>query len=221
MTSDGHYLQHKDGTPFFWLGDTGWLLPQRLDRYEAAYYLNGAREAGFNVVQVQTLNGIPAINSYGQMSNIDGFDFSGIDRKGVYGYWDNMDYIIETAESQGIYIGMVCIWGGLVKGGGMNVEQAEAYGTFLGNRYKNHPNIVWIIGGDIRGDIKPEVWEALANAIKKVDKNHLMTFHPFGRTSSATWFHNAGWLDFNMFQSGHRAYDQIKGDGDNRASAAQ
>lgn len=220
VTSDGHYLQHKDGTPFFWLGDTGWLLPQRLDRYEAAYYLNGAREAGFNVVQVQTLNGIPAINSYGQMSNIDGFDFSGIDRKGVYGYWDNMDYIIETAESQGIYIGMVCIWGGLVKGGGMNVEQAEAYGTFLGNRYKNHPNIVWIIGGDIRGDIKPEVWEALANAIKKVDKNHLMTFHPFGRTSSATWFHNAGWLDFNMFQSGHRAYDQIKGDGDDRASAA-
>lgn len=220
VTNDGHYLQHTDGTPFFWLGDTGWLLPQRLDRYEAAYYLNGAREAGFNVVQVQTLNGIPAINSYGQMSNIDGFDFSSIDRKGVYGYWDHMDYIIDTAASQGIYIGMVCIWGGLVKSGGMDVEQARSYGAFLANRYKNRPNIVWIIGGDIRGDIKPEVWEALALSIKNIDKTHLMTFHPFGRTSSAEWFHNAEWLDFNMFQSGHRAYDQIKGDGDDNASAA-
>lgn len=219
-TSDGHYLQHKDGTPFFWLGDTGWLLPQRLDRYEAAYYLNGAREAGFNVVQVQTLNGIPAINCYGQMSNIDGFDFSGIDRKGVYGYWDHMDYIVDAAAAQGIYIGMVCIWGGLVKGGGMDVEQAKSYGAFLANRYKDKPNIVWIIGGDIRGDIKTEVWETLANSIRSIDKNHLMTFHPFGRTSSAEWFHNADWLDFNMFQSGHRAYDQIKGDGDDRASAA-
>ena len=35
-----------------------------------------------------------------------------------------------------------------------------------------------------------------------------MTFHPFGRTRSAAWFHTEPWLDFNMFQSGHRRYDQ-------------
>lgn len=38
--------------------------------------------------------------------------------------------------------------------------------------------------------------------------NHLITFHPFGRTKSSSWFHEADWLDFNMFQSGHRRYDQ-------------
>lgn len=220
VTENGRYFEHKDGTPFFWLGDTGWLLPQKLDRTQSGYYLSKAREAGFNVVQVQTLNGIPAINCYGQMSNIDGFDFSGIDRKGVYGYWDHLDYIIDVAAQNGIYIGMVCIWGGLVKGGGMDVEQARSYGTFLANRYKDRPNIIWIIGGDLRGDIKTEVWEALATTIKSIDKNHLMTYHPFGRTSSAMWFHNADWLDFNMFQSGHRAYDQIRGDGDDRGEAA-
>lgn len=41
-----------------------------------------------------------------------------------------------------------------------------------------------------------------------------MTFHPRGRTTSATWFNNAPWLDFNMFQSGHRRYGQRFGDGD-------
>jgi hypothetical protein len=108
----------------------------------------------------------------------DGFDFSHIDKKGVYGYWDHMDYIIRTAESKGIYIGMVCIWGGLVRSGQMDVEEAKAYGTFLAERYKDNPNIVWIIGGDTRGDVKTEVWETLARTIRSIDKNHLMTFHP-------------------------------------------
>jgi hypothetical protein len=109
---------------------------------------------------------------------------------------------------------MVCIWGGPVSHGDMDVKQAQAYGKFLAERYKDAPNIIWIIGGDIRGDVKTEVWEALATSIKAVDKNHLMTFHPRGRTSSSAWFNNSEWLDFNMFQSGHRRYGQRKGDGD-------
>ena len=101
----------------------------------------------------------------------------------------------------------------------MDVEEAKAYGTFLAERYKDNPNIVWIIGGDTRGDVKTEVWETLARTIRSIDKNHLMTFHPFGRTMSATWFNDADWLDFNMFQSGHRRYGQTKGDGDNLADS--
>lgn len=30
-----------------------------------------------------------------------------------------------------------------------------------------------------------------------------MTFHPQGRSNSATWFHEDEWLDFHMVQSGH------------------
>ncbi len=219
VSAEGRYLKHENGQPFFWLGDTGWLMPQRLNREEVAFYLDNCSRAGFNVVQVQTLNGVPSMNVYGQYSMTDGFDFSYIDKKGVYGYWDHMDYIIRTAESKGIYIGMVCIWGGLVRSGQMNVEEAKAYGTFLAERYKDNPNIVWIIGGDTRGDVKTEVWETLARTIRSIDKNHLMTFHPFGRTMSATWFNDADWLDFNMFQSGHRRYGQTKGDGDNLADS--
>ena len=210
VSDNGRYLQHENGTPFFWMGETGWLLPEKLNRDEASYYLSHCREAGFNVVQVQTVNGVPAINDYGQFSFPDGFNFKNINKKGVYGYWDHMDYIIKTAEKNGIYIGMVCIWGNLVKAGLMNEEEAKAYGTFLAERYKDSPNIIWFIGGDVRGDIKPEVWNTLARTIKSIDKNHLMTFHPFGRTSSIYWFHDAEWLDFNMFQSGHRRYDQTR-----------
>ncbi len=220
ISENGRYMQHENGTPFFWMGETGWLLPERLDRSEASYYLSNCRKAGYNVVQVQTVNGVPAINFYGQYSHPDGFNFKEINKKGVYGYWDHMDYIIKKAEQNGIYIGMVCIWGNLVKAGLMSVKEAEAYGKFLAERYKDSPNIIWIMGGDVKGDINPDQWNTMARTIKSIDKNHLMTYHPFGRTSSIYWFHNAEWLDFNMFQSGHRRYDQTRGDGDNTAEAA-
>ena len=64
------------------------------------------------------------------------------------------------------------------------------------------------------GDKGTASWDALARAIKKADPNHLMTFHPRGRTTSAWWYNDREWLDFNMFQSGHRRYGQRNGDGD-------
>ena len=214
ITANGRYLQHENGTPFFWLGETGWLLPERLNQDEAEFYLSECAKRGYNVVQVQTMDKVGTRNAYGQPATPEGFNFKNIDKKGVYGYWDHMDFIIRTAEKKGIYVGMVCIWGGPVAKGDMDVTQAKAYGKFLAERYKDYPNIIWFIGGDIRGDVKTEVWEALATSIRTVDKNHLMTYHPRGRTCSSAWFHNAEWLDFNMFQSGHRRYGQRKGDGD-------
>lgn len=211
VSKNGRFLLHSNGRPFFWLADTGWLLPERLDRDEAEYYLSRCAEAGYNVVQIQVVNGVPAFNAYGQMSMTAGFDFSSASVPGIYGYWDHLDYIVDCAARHGIYVGMVCIWGGLVKAGRMDEQQAAAYGRFLAERYGRRKNIVWIIGGDIEGSVRTEVWDALATAIKSSDKNHLMTFHPRGRTTSAKWFNDRPWLDFNMFQSGHRRYGQRMG----------
>lgn len=213
--SENHrYLQFENGKPFFWLGDTGWLLPERLDRAEAQYYLQRCSEAGFNIVQVQVMDGVPSYNIYGQQSLPAGWDLSKADPEGTYSYWDHLDYIVKTAEQNGIYIGMVPIWGSQVKSGNINATQAKAYGTFLANRYKKSPNIVWIMGGDIQGDVHPEVWESLATTIKSIDKNHLMTYHPRGRYTSAKWWSQAKWIDFHTFQSGHRKYGQRMGNKD-------
>ena len=217
VSANSRFLQYADGTPFFWLGDTGWLLPQSLQRGEVKGYLSTCAKNGFNVVQVQTICGVPCVNAYGQYSNIsrqNPWDFSAIDRDDVYSYWNHMDYIIEEAERNGIYIAMVCIWGGLVEGGAMDTEGAKAYGTFLAQRYKDHPNIIWVIGGDIQGNIKQDVWDTLARTIKSIDKRHLMTFHPRGRHTSAKWWAQAEWIDFHTYQSGHRAYGQRMGNKD-------
>ena len=214
VSDNQRFLQYTDGTPFFWLGNTGWLLPAKMDRSEVKGYLSSCAKAGYNVVQIQTISGVPSINAYGQLSNVSissPWDFTNINKEGVYGYWDHMDYIIKEAEYQGIYIAMDCIWGGLVKSGAITVEGAKSYGTFLANRYKDSPNIIWMIGGDIEGNKKPEIWETLATTIKSIDTKHLMTFHPRGRCSSSQWWADASWIDFHMYQSGHRAYGQRMG----------
>lgn len=212
MPESGRFFCHEDSTPFFYMGDTGWLLPQRTDRDEAARYLNRAAKAGFNVVQVQVLNGVPSTNRYGALSNPAGWNMEAVNRPGEYGYWDHLDYIVDLAERNGIYIGMVCIWGGLVKAGLLSEEDAAKYGEFLADRYRDKPNIIWIIGGDIQGDIKTGVWDALARSIKANDPNHIMTYHPRGRYTSAQWFADREWLDFNMYQSGHRRNGQRRND---------
>ena len=76
VSDNQRYLQFENGQPFFWQGETGWLLPERLDRAEAEWYLQSCAKAGYNVVQVQTIDGVPAINIYGQMSNVDGWNMS-------------------------------------------------------------------------------------------------------------------------------------------------
>jgi hypothetical protein len=216
VSSNGHYLQYSDGRPFFWLGDTGWLLLKKLSREEVLAYLEDRNQNGFNVIQIMVIHNLKEpVNFYGDSAfvNIDisfPFETEGKDFNDgtAYDYWDHLDYIVQLANEKGIYIAMVPIWGSNVTEGDISPEQAVAYGAWLGNRYKNFENIIWLNGGDKRGDQKQEVWQALGNSINNSDPNHLMTFHPFGRTQSSTWFHCERWLDFNMIQSGHRRYDQ-------------
>lgn len=213
VSDDGKFLMHENGTPLFLLGNTAWLLPHRLGRDEVGFFLQRCAAEGYNLVKVQVLNAIPAYNIYGQPSHIGG-ELAVTSVANPYTFWDHLDFIIDTAERNGIYVGLVCVWGGVVKSGAMDVSQAEVYGSFLANRYKDKKNIIWVIGGDIQGDVKAEVWEALATTIKSIDSNHAMTFHPRGRTTSAKWWNDAPWLDFHEFQSGHRRYNQRMGNKD-------
>lgn len=62
VTADGHYLQHSDGTPFFWLGDTAWELFHRLTPEEIRAYLDnrtGKTETSWKAAQSGTLTVTP------------------------------------------------------------------------------------------------------------------------------------------------------------------
>jgi hypothetical protein len=215
VSDNGRYLQHGNGQSFFWLGDTGWLLFTKLSREEVDQYLTNRATKGFNVIQAMVLHSLNAKNVYGDSALIrqnvanplvtEGNAFEDTTQ---YDYWDNVDYVVDKAAEKGIYIAMVPVWGSNVKSGKVSKADAVKYASWLANRYKSRPNIIWLNGGDIMGSDSMDIWNAVGNKINEVDTNHLITFHPFGRKTSSIWFHNESWLDFNMFQSGHRRYDQ-------------
>ena len=130
VSDNQRYLVHENGQPFFWMGNTAWLLPERLNRDEVEFFLNKEREEGYNVEQIQVLNAIPTFNIYGQPANDATFDFTRYTQSGNYGYWDHLDYIVDMAEANGIYIAMDCIWGSQIEK--MDEKKAAAYGKFLG-----------------------------------------------------------------------------------------
>ncbi|MDL2300959.1 glycoside hydrolase family 140 protein [Lachnospiraceae bacterium OttesenSCG-928-D06] len=198
------YLFHGERL-FFWLGDTAWLLLNELTDEEILVYLTNRAEKGFNVIQAVLVHHFPATNIYGKHAFLEE-DVSRPDVDGLDSYWNQVDRVIKAAESLGLYMALLPHWGGLATRLAKN--DMEVYVKFLAERYKNAPNIIWVTGGDTKGNEAEDYWRTMGKILKKECKNHLVTFHPFGRTSSIDYFPNEDWMDFHMFQSGHRRYDQ-------------
>jgi len=226
VSENKRFIVHADGTPFFWLGDTAWELFHRLNRQEVDNYLENRRQRRFTVIQAVALaemDGLNAPNAYGQRPLIDKDP-----TKPNEAYFKHVDYVVNKAQDKGIYIGMLPTWGSnWNKKWGVGPEvftpaNAEVYGQWLGSRYKDKPNIIWILGGDrpIENDTHRQIIRAMAQGLRKGDGGrHLITFHPPGGSGSAQWFHDEDWLDFNMRQNGHVAeftgrYDQTRVDYD-------
>ena len=225
VSDNTRFLVTSGGQPFFWLGDTAWELFHRLDRAEAERYLKNRAERGFTVVQavvLAELNGLDEPNAYGHrpLRNND-------PTQPDEAYFTHVDWIVKRANALGIYIGMLPTWGDKWNrkwGVGPEIfspANARVYGEWLGRRYRD-AGIVWIVGGDrpIESDAHRAITRAMAEGLRAGDGGaHLITFHPPGGSGSSLWFHDEGWLDFNMRQNGHGAeftgrYDQTRADYD-------
>jgi hypothetical protein len=233
VSPNGRFLLDREGKPFFYLGDTAWELFHRLDRDEADRYLRDRAAKGFTVIQavaIAEVDGHTVGNPYGHLplTDLDPARPAALDGPGN-DYWDHVDFIVGRANSLGLTVGFLPAWGRYwhdkVKDGKplFTPGNAEAYGEWLGRRYKDRA-LIWILGGDrgVDTDEQKEVIRAMARGLRKGDGGaHLMTFHPPGGSGSARWFHDDGWLDFNMRQNGHAAeftgrYDATRADYDRK-----
>ncbi len=197
VTADGHYLQYEDGKPFFWLGDTGWELFHRLKLEEINNYLDNRANKGFTVIQAVILaefEGLTKPNQYGEVPLINN-DPTQPNEK----YFKLVDTVMKMAMQKGLFMGLLPTWGDKVTqmwGAGpavFNEANAYTYGLFLGKRYKDYPNIIWIMGGDRpakndKNDWLP-IWRAMVKGIKE--------------GTGSLFLQGENWLDINMMQSGH------------------
>ena len=216
VTANHRYLEYADGTPFFYLGDTAWMLFSRLTRDESARYLANRAAKGFTVIQAVVLapgGGLTVPNADGDLPLV-AQDLAQPNEA----YFQHVDTVVAKAAELGLVMGLLPSWGSYWKQGGkepgiFTPAKARGFGVFLGRRYRDRP-VIWILGGDqdVASPADRAVIDALAAGLREGDGGaHLITYHPRGPGFSSDALADAAWLDFNMVQSSHGAHDHDNG----------
>jgi hypothetical protein len=71
VSANGRHFVDRNGKPFFYLGDTCWLLFQRANRAELDEYLKDRAAKGFTVIQAYVLRGLGKQHPDGNSSLVD------------------------------------------------------------------------------------------------------------------------------------------------------
>lgn len=183
-------------------------------------YLKNRRRKGFNSIIVNLIEhqhcDNPPYNRYGE-APFTVADYSKPPKKVYFtsvdfttpneAYFAHVDWVLKKAEEYGIQVLLIPAylgWGGNTAEG-WNYEMLQngttklrEYGRYVGNRYKDFDNIIWLNGGDYSpvGAEKDNI-NAIAEGIREFDTRHLQTAHTGEEYSALDWYPTESWLDVN------------------------
>jgi hypothetical protein len=180
-------LVDQNNAPFLLVGDAPHSLLVNLSQTDAAFYLADRGANGFNSLWVELLC-VPYTGGRANGSLLNGtLPFTGTLANGEFdlstpneAYFSYVDTVIRMAGTNGLQILLDPLdTGGLTQTAVDNgVAKCRAYGQYLGNRYKNFPNLVWLSGNDFQGwrtAANDAAITAIALGIHDNDTNHLQT----------------------------------------------
>ncbi len=216
VSPNGRYFVDAQGNPFFWMGDTSWPLFAQYTLEEAERYLTARAEQSFNVVK--GVLAWPGGTFVEQPQPYRG-DLPWLDNNPATpnaAYFEHVEHLVRFAAQQGLILNILPIWGYHVNDIHLiNIENARAYGLWLGQRFKDFPNIIWSLGGDRDPRGYEDIYRAMASGLREGGSTHLMSYHTYGGSSTARFFHHEDWLDFNIIQvwdALHRIYPFVTAD---------
>jgi hypothetical protein len=204
-STNHRYLVDQNGAPFLLQGDAAWSLIVGLNEAEVEQYLENRRQKGFNGTQVNLIEHKfcehPPLNVAGEGPFTTPGDFATPNEK----YFAYADWVIRKAAENGIqvllypiYLGYKGTDEGWVKEALANgPEKCLNYGRYLGKRYKDFDNIIWIMGADLDPGPALEDVDMIALGIKEYDRRHLFSAECDPEHSAVDYYSGGGWLDFN------------------------
>ncbi|HLO75452.1 MAG TPA: DUF4038 domain-containing protein, partial [Magnetospirillum sp.] len=205
VAPSGRFLVDAVGTPFLLCGDAAWSLVAELTREDAEIYLEDRRARGFNAVLASVVehhfSTHPPTNAYGQQPFLMPGDFSTPNDA----YFRHLDWLVRRAGEKGLLVMLAPAYLGI--GGGEQgwyaemaangPERLRQYGHYLGSRYRDAANILWVHGGDYDPPDRALV-AAVAEGIREVAPNGLHTIHGAPETVvDEYWREAAPWLQLN------------------------
>jgi hypothetical protein len=224
VSPNGRSILQANGRPFFLHGDAGNSISVQATKADALLYFSDRASRGVNTVWLNMIEHRFSDNSPAWRNVFGDLPFTGTINAGANSdfttpnsaYWLYIDWLIQAAAQFNItflatpcYIGFGMTtgvtgegWAGDINANGASVM--SSYGNFIGNRYKNSPNIIWVMGGDSAstGSLTLTTHiNNLANGIKAGGATHLFTAHPAPNHSSVDDY-NQPWLDINASYPG-------------------
>jgi hypothetical protein len=207
MSADGTHVVDQDNRPWFINGDTAWSLVVNTTQAEATQYLEDRATKGYNAIIVNLIDTAFGERVPNNLANDPPFTTPNDFSTPGSAYWDHVDWVLNQAAVNGIvvfahplYLGFACGsqgWCQAVKNS--SPAKMTAYGEFLGQRYGDYANIVWVIGGDtdpVAQGVESKVM-AMVNGIRAYDTVHLMTAHNFARSAIDPAWSDDSWIDLN------------------------
>ncbi|MGD0223294.1 MAG: DUF4038 domain-containing protein [Terriglobia bacterium] len=206
VSGNGRYLVDQKGNPFLVVGDSPWSLIVQLNEKDRETYLADRQKRGFNSLIVNLLEHKFTTRAPNTLTGLAPFKTPGDFSTPNDAYFDFAHQVVEQAGEHGMVVWLAPAYLGYgggdegffreIKAGGR--EKLRAYGTYIGKRFKDLPNIVWILGGDYTPE-KPDQWvvNELATAIREEDPTHVMTAHHSPESSAVTAFGEQEWLAIN------------------------
>ena len=154
----GHYLVDQNGNPFLVNGDSDWNLAWALNSTDQQSFMADRVRNDFNTVLTDLVgNSNMSGNANGANYNGD-LPFTGSNFTPNPAYWSKIDTFFQLAKQEGLSVLAVPVDFYATQGSNvfanMTNAQAQAFGTFLANRYPvaQYPGIVWMLGNDYGGD---------------------------------------------------------------------
>ena len=199
------YFVNAENAPLLLQGDAAWSLIAVLDKAEASVYLKNRCQKGFNAVLVNLIEHKfcknPPRNAEDEAPFTTPGDFTTPNER----YFAHVDWILHEASKNGIYVLLAPIYLGYAGTDEGWIEELMAlslgkcleYGRYLGRRYRDFNNVIWVIGGDRNPESALERVDLIALGIKEYDPKHLFTAHCAPENSSFNQYSDGGWLGFN------------------------
>jgi hypothetical protein len=206
ISSDHRHLVDKHDRTILIHGDTAWSIITALTKAEAEQYLANRAAKGFNALIVNLIehkfNGPLTRDGDAPFTNLH--DLSTPNEK----YWVHADWVLQKAAEYGFIVFLAPMYlgarthmndeGWLVEALTTGLRGCREYGRFLGRRYANQDNLIWMMGGDRNPGDAQEHTLAVVKGIKDFDNRHLFTAHPAPEYPTKDVYGFGNWLDFNV-----------------------
>ena len=182
VSANHRYLLDQSGKPYLLIGDSPQCLTANLDLADMNYFFADRERHGFNAMWVDILCG-PYTGGRANYSTYDGilpFTTPGDLSTPNPEYFARVDAMVKLAAAHGISLLLEPAETGsfrdMLRSNG--AAKDFAYGAYLGARYRDASNIIWLSGNDYQTDqwatFDPYT-TALARGLRSTDPGRLQT----------------------------------------------